>query len=110
MKEELVLRYKKISTKTLYRKIVVDCKENKTRIPSYSQIYKLRKSIPNSLIQLAHEWDKKYKETYDLITIREASRPNEIWQADHALLDIHLIDENGKINRPWLAIPSSDLE
>lgn len=63
MTEDLVLRYKKISTKTLYRKIVVDCKENKTRIPSYSQIYRLRKSIPNSLIQLAHEGDKKYKET-----------------------------------------------
>ncbi|MFQ6324148.1 Mu transposase C-terminal domain-containing protein [Lactococcus garvieae] len=108
MIEDLVLRYKKISTKTLYRKIVVDCKENKTRIPNYSQIYKLRKSIPNSLIQLAHEGDKKYKETYDLITIREASRPNEIWQADHTLLDIHLIDENGKINRPWLTIILDD--
>lgn len=43
--EDLVLSYKKISLKTLYRKIVVDCKENKTRIPSYFQVYKLRKSI-----------------------------------------------------------------
>ena len=76
--EEFVLRYKKISTKTLSRKIASYCKENKLDIPSYSQIYKLRKSIPKSLIQLAHEGEKIYKENYELIAIREATRPNEM--------------------------------
>ncbi|KAA9187566.1 hypothetical protein F6X90_04280 [Enterococcus durans] len=75
----MVVRYKKISTKTLSWEITSYCKENKLDIPSYSQIYKLRKSIPQSLIQLAHEGEKIYKENYDLIAIREATRPNEIW-------------------------------
>ncbi|OJG78247.1 hypothetical protein RV14_GL001188 [Enterococcus ratti] len=57
--EEFVLRYKKISTKTLSRKIASYCKENKLDVPSYSQAYKLRKRIPKSLIQLAHE-ERKY--------------------------------------------------
>lgn len=61
-------------------------------IPSYSQIYKLRKSTPKSLIQLAHE-EKIYKDNYDLIVIREPTRSNEIWQADHTLLDINLLDK-----------------
>lgn len=106
--EEFVLRYKKISTKTLSRKITSYCKENKLDIPSYSQIYKLRKRIPKSLIQLAHEGEKTYKEKYDLIAIRETTRPNEIWQADHTLLDINLLDEKGTINRPWLTIILDD--
>lgn len=106
--EEFVLRHKKISTKTLSRKIVSYCKENKLDMPSYSQIYKLRKSIPKSLIQLTHEGEKIYKENYDLIAIREATRPNEIWQADHTLLDINLLNEKGSINRPWLTIILDD--
>lgn len=106
--EEFVLRYKKISTKILSRKIASYCKEKKLDIPSYSQIYKLRKSIPKSLIQLAHEGEKIYKENYDLIAIREAIRPNEIWQVDHTLLDINLLDEKGNINRPWLTIILDD--
>lgn len=57
----------------------------------------MRKRIPKSLIQLAHEGEKIYKENYDLIAIREATRPNEIWQADHTLLDINLLDEKGNI-------------
>ena len=54
------------------------CKDNKLDVPSYSQIYKLRKRIPKSLIQLAHEGEKIYKENYELIAIREATRPNEM--------------------------------
>ncbi len=73
-----MLRYKKISTKTLSRKIASYCKDNKLDVPSYSQIYKLRKRIPKSLIQLAHEGEKIYKENYELIAIREATRPNEM--------------------------------
>ncbi len=108
MTEELVLKYKRISTKTLYRKITSYCKENKFRTPSYSQVYKLRKRIPSSLIKLAYDGEKNYKETYDLVKLRESARPNEIWQADHTLLDIHLIDEKGNINRPWLTIILDD--
>lgn len=102
--QEFVLKHKKMSTKTLYRKVVLFCIEHKIDPPSYAQIYRFRKNMPKSLIKLAYDGDKAYKESYDLITIREASRQNEIWQADHTLLDIHLLDEKGTINRPWLTI------
>lgn len=67
----------------------------------------MRKRIPKSLIQLAHEGEKIYKKDYNLISIRETTRP-EIWQADHNLLDINLLDEKGKINHPWLTIILDD--
>ena len=36
------------------------------------------------------------------------SRPNEIWQADHTLLDIWLLDEEGQPARPWLTVIEDD--
>lgn len=39
---------------------------------------------------------------------REASYPNEIWQADHTPLDIIVLNEKGKPERPWLTIILDD--
>src|SRR4051794_262544 len=39
---------------------------------------------------------------------REASRPNEIWQADHTPLDIWIVDDRGQPARPWLTIIIDD--
>ena len=39
---------------------------------------------------------------------REASKPNAIWQADHAQLDILLLKEDGTAARPWLTIVIED--
>ena len=52
--------------------------------------------------------EKKYEEQFDLVHIREANYPNEIWQADHTLLDIEIFDEKGQKNRPWLTIILDD--
>ena len=34
-----------------------------------------------ALVVLAHEGTRGYEELYDLVYRREASKPNEIWQA-----------------------------
>ena len=39
--------------------------------------------MPKSVIDFSHQGEKYYQNKYDLIQIRESSRPNEIWQADH---------------------------
>ncbi len=51
---------------------------------------------------------KEYQNTYDLIHRREASYPNQIWQADHTPLDIIVLNEKGKPERPWLTIILDD--
>jgi putative transposase len=51
---------------------------------------------------LAHDGAKAYREEFDLLYRREASCPNEIWQAYHTPLDIWVLDERGKPARPWL--------
>ncbi len=56
---------------------------------------------------LAIEGDKAFQNRF-LIFRRETTRPNEVWQADHSLLDIWVIDEQGQPNRPWLTIILDD--
>jgi putative transposase len=43
-----------------------------------------------------------------LLYRREASRANEMWQADHTPLDIWLLDPYGKPRRPWLTVIIDD--
>ncbi|MBC1914230.1 helix-turn-helix domain-containing protein [Listeria booriae] len=86
--ERLLLHHKKMSVATIHRKICSYCEERGNPIPSYSQVYRFIKNMPPSLVKLAHHGEKAYKESYELIYTRESNRPNEIWQADHTLLDI----------------------
>lgn len=39
---------------------------------------------------------------------RQASTPNEIWQADHTELDIWVLTPSGKPARPWLTVIEDD--
>ncbi len=106
--ERLALMNKRNSIATIHRKITNYCKENNFDIPSYKQIYSVIKAMPKSVIDFSHQGEKYYQNKYDLIQIRESSRPNEIWQADHTLLDIFILDQKGNINRPWLTIIMDD--
>ncbi|MFI9596009.1 hypothetical protein [Nonomuraea sp. NPDC052265] len=64
--------------------------------------------IDPALQVMAHEGTKRYREVYELVHRREASKPNEIWQADHTELDIWVIDSSGKPARPWLTAIEDD--
>ena len=54
------------------------------------------------------EGSKRYAEVFELIYRRQAARPNEIWQADHTLLDLWVVTPSGKPGRPWLAVIEDD--
>jgi len=76
--------------------------------PSYRLVHRIASSLPQPLVTLAHEGTKSYSAAYDLIHRREASKQNAIWQADHCMLDIELLKENGSVARPWLTIVIDD--
>jgi putative transposase len=71
-------------------------------------VYDLIRELPASLRTLAHRGPKVYSELFDLVHRREASKPNVIWQVDHAQLDILLLREDGASLRPWLTIVIDD--
>ncbi|MBB2482443.1 DDE-type integrase/transposase/recombinase [Bacillus sp. APMAM] len=104
----LILKHKRNSITSIHRKICETCKKNNWKQPSYYQVYNVSKCVSPGLKKLAFEGKKEYQNNYDLIHRREASYPNEIWQADHTPLDIIVLNEKGKPERPWLTIILDD--
>jgi putative transposase len=76
--------------------------------PGYRTVLDIAKALEPSLVALAQEGDKAYREAFDLIYRREAGRPNEMWQADHTELDMLVVDPPGPPARPWLTVILDD--
>lgn len=106
--EALALQKPKLSCATVYRKVKEVADQQGWKAPSYSRVYHIISQLEPGLVVLAQKGPKVYKEEFDLLYRREANRSNEIWQADHTLLDIWLINERGKPARPWLTIIEDD--
>ncbi|CAK6473781.1 Mu transposase C-terminal domain-containing protein [Peribacillus castrilensis] len=106
--EQLILKYKRNSLTSIHRMICEQCLKQGWQQPSYYQVYKISQSLSQSLKTLAHDGQKAYGNQFDLIHRREASYPNEIWQADHTLLDILVLNEKEQPERPWLTIILDD--
>ena len=106
--ERLILKYRRNSLTSIHRMICEQCQKKFWQQPSYYQVYKVSQSLSPSLKKLAHDGQKAYENQYDLIHRRESSYPNEIWQADHTPLDIIVLNERGKPERPWLTIILDD--
>lgn len=108
MIEGMALQKPKRTVASIHRQIALYADNNKLSVPSYSLVSKIVNKISPDLITLAHDGVKSYQQRYDLLYIREATRPNQIWQADHTMLDIYVLDDRGEIKRPWLTIIMDD--
>lgn len=82
-----------ISIASIYRKTKQCCNNKRLPEPSYYQVYNIIKRIHENLKAYSNMKSKKYAEKYDGIYTREGQRPNEIWQADHTMLDIEVLNE-----------------
>jgi putative transposase len=104
----LALRKPRRSIATIQRQESAMALQQGWEEPGYEQVYRIIREIPPALLTLAHEGAGTYREEYDLLYRREASRSNEIWQADHCLLPIWARDSQGKMARPWLTAIEDD--
>ena len=106
--EALYLEYPASSCANIYRLLSSYCEKNKITVPSYRNICKIISLIPDDITTLSHFGSKAYKQKYDLLCIRESERPNQIWQADHVLMDIDVLNHTNNLQRPWLTIIIDD--
>jgi putative transposase len=106
--EGLALQNPPLSIAAIHRKVILIAKENKWPEPAYCLIYNIIKKIKPALKTLAKEGTKAYQNKYDLLYPRKSTHSNEIWQADHSLMDIWLLNEKNKPQRPWLTIIIDD--
>ena len=106
--EGLALKKPKPSIASVHRKVSVVAKRENWYIPSYEAVRKVIKNIPPDIAILAQCGTKAYKNKHDLLYPRKSNYPNEIWQADHTLMNIWILNEKGKPQRPWLTIIIDD--
>jgi putative transposase len=92
----------------LHRQVTAVAQREGWPVPSYSSVYAIIRGIGTAMTTLAHEGSKRYKEVFDLVHRREAAKPNQIWQADHTLLDLWVLAPSGKPGRPWLTLIEDD--
>ncbi|MCD4693558.1 MAG: transposase family protein [Calditrichales bacterium] len=106
--EALALEKPPRSVASIYRQTLQIAQQKGWKYPTYRTFVNVIRDLDPGLVALAHEGSKAYRDNFDLIIRREATRSNEMWQADHSLLDIWLIDENGEAKRPWLSAALND--
>jgi putative transposase len=106
--EGLALERPPIPVTSIYRQVRQFAEASGEPMPGYGTVYALVRALPNSLMVLAHQGTRAYSENFDMVHRREASKPNAIWQVDHAQLDILLLKEDGTSLRPWLTIVIDD--
>ena len=105
--EGLALRQVRPSAASVYRQVRTVAEAQQWRVPSYSTVYAVMPRLDPALVTLAREGSKVYRERFDLLYRREASRPNEIWQADHTPLDIWILDERRSTSAQSRVTPNS---
>ncbi len=106
--EALALRRPAPSAAHVHRSVAGIAKDHGWPIPAYATVYAVIRAIDPGMKLLALEGTKRYREVFDLIYRREASGPNEIWQADHTQLDIWVLTPSGIPARPWLTVIEDD--
>ena len=106
--EGLALQTPPLSVAIIHRKVCELAQQHDLKPPSYGLVYDIVRQLPTALTTLAHEGAKAYKQRFDLLHRREAQAPNEIWQADHCLLDILLVRDGQAPAKPWLTVVMDD--
>jgi putative transposase len=76
--------------------------------PSYGTVHAVLAQLDPALVCLALDGSATFRDRYELIHRHRTETPNAIWQADHTMLDILILDEAGKPVRPWLTVILDD--
>ena len=106
--EGLALRRPSPAIATVHRQAAEVARAQGWAAPGYAAVYDVVRNIDPAMATLAHEGSKRYREVFDLVHRREAAKPNQIWQADHTLLDLWVLTPSGRPARPWLTIIEDD--
>jgi len=106
--EALALRRPPPTTAYVHRRVSDLACDRGLPAPSYSTVRSVVAAIDPGLRTLAHSGDAAYRDQFELVHRRSASRPNEQWQADHTLLDLQVLDARQQPARPWLTVVLDD--
>ena len=106
--EALALRRPPPTAAFVHRQITAIAAQQGWPVPSYRTVYEVMQHLDPALVTLAHDGSAAYRDTFDLVYRREAAHPNAIWQADHSLVDLWLVNDHEQPACPWLTVIMDD--
>ena len=106
--EGMALKKPRASIAGIHRRIAKIAAAQGWRVPSYSTIYAILTAIDPAVMTLAHEGAAVFRDKFEMIHRHRASVPNAVWQADHTMLDLLILDQAGRPARPWLTTVIDD--
>jgi putative transposase len=106
--EGLAVQRPPLSALAIWREVRVLMGVRGQPVPSPDTVERIIRSMPAALRTLGREGDKAYRDQFDLVLRRESTAPNELWQADHTLLDLTAQRDDGREGRPWLTVITDD--
>jgi len=106
--EGMALRKPRPSVAAIHRTITALATQRQWTPPSYGSVYGIVRQLSPAMVTLAQDGPVAFRDRYELIYRHRAACPNAVWQADHTLLDMLVLDANGAAGRPWLTIIMDD--
>jgi len=106
--EGMALHKPRPSIAALHRKVIALATTHQWTPPSYGSVYGIVRHLHPAMVTLAQDGPAAFRDQYELLYRHRAEGPNAIWQADHTLLDVMVLDANGEAVRPWLTIILDD--
>ena len=106
--EGLALGKPRLSVAVIHRRVTAVAESRGWSVLSYGSVYSIVRAIDPAMVTLAQDGPAAYRDRFELIHRHRASAPNALWQADHTLLDVMILDANGKAARPWLTAIMDD--
>ena len=106
--EGMGLKRPRSSAAAIHRRVRDVAAAQGWRAPSYGTVHAILSRLDPAMVTLAQDGPAAYRDRYELIHRHRAETPNALWQADHTLLDLLVVDEGGKPVRPWLTTVIDD--
>src|SRR5947209_2025236 len=106
--EGMGLKKPRASVAAIHRRIKSVAETQGWPVPSYSTVYAILADLDPALVTLAQEGATAFRNRYELVYRHRADIANAVWQADHTMLDLLILDQVGNPVRPWLTTVMDD--
>ena len=91
----------------IYREVRTEMKARGLDAAGYTAVAGIVRGIEPARIAVATD-AAAYRDLHELVHRRDATAANEMWQADHTVLDVLVLGDGGVPVRPWLTVVMDD--
>ena len=93
--EGIALKRPRSSAAAIHRRVGAVAKAQGWRVPSYGAVHAITAALDPGMVALAQDGPAAVRDRFELVHRHRAEVPNALWQTDHTMLDLLILDEAG---------------